>query len=422
MLDFADQPYEWIAPAPSPVIGPFMRWYNGRRFLPGVKQIQKVRVELGENLAARMAAGDRLVLMPNHPTHADAAIFMEALRRRGVRSQMMAAYDVFLRGKLDRFLMRRIGAFSVDRDASDPRPMKHAMEVLAEGRCALTVFAEGNVYLENDCVGPFQEGAAFLALRAQQKLGEAARILAVPVAIKASYREDARPEIRRRLTRLAESVGVTGLDATPEATDPRSALMRLGTAAMKRNLKLRGLDCPWETLGDGADERADLPGLIRCAASGILDRLEAKLDLTPRDPDRLLDRLRACRRVIHDVRVDPAREADHAAAATWADEAILALRLISYRGTYVAEKASVDRVAETAEKLEEDVFGRMPEPMGPRLAVVRFGEPIDLRAKLAEGGKLRKVVRGVTAEAESSVQAGLDTINETLNTPGSELW
>ncbi|MEM7577629.1 MAG: 1-acyl-sn-glycerol-3-phosphate acyltransferase [Planctomycetota bacterium] len=422
MLDFADQPYAWIKPVPSPVLGPLMRWNNARRFLPKVKRIVEVRVEGGNDLRSRLASGDRLVLLPNHPTHADAAVFMEALRQLGLSSQLMAAYDVFLRSRLDRFLMRRLGAFSVDRDASDPRPIKHAMEVLSVGKSALTIFPEGNVYLENDHVGPFQEGAAFLSLRAQQKLGDAGRILAVPVAIKASFVEDARPEVRKRLTRLAEAVGVPGLDATPDASDPRSALMRLGTAAMKRNLKLRGLDCPWETLGDEADEHADLPGLIRCAASGIIDRLEAKLDLSPRDPDALAERVRACRRVIHDVRVDPSREADHAAAATWADEAILALRLMSYRGTYLAEKTTVDRVAETAEKLEEDVFGKMPEPMGDRLAVVRFGEPIDLRERVSGGGKLRHVVRAVTAEAEQGVQAGLDAINATLDTPGAEDW
>ncbi|MEM9753781.1 MAG: lysophospholipid acyltransferase family protein [Planctomycetota bacterium] len=422
MLDFADRPYEWIKPVPSPVLGRMIRRYNARRFLPRVKRIVEVRRRGGDDLLARLTGGDRLLLLPNHPTHADAAVFMESLREIGVPSQLMAAYDVFLRGKVDRFVMRRMGAFSVDRDASDPRPIKHAMDVLTRGRQALTIFPEGNVYLENDRVGPFQDGAAFLALRAQQKISETGRILAVPVAIKASFVGDARPEVRRRLTSLAEAVGVPGLDATPDASDPRSALMRLGTTAMKRNLKLRGLDCPWEQLGDAADEHADLPGLIRCAASGILDRLESKLDLSPRDPEALTDRVRICRRVIHEVRVDPARQADHAAAATWADEAILALRLMSYSGTYLAEKVSVDRVAETAEKLEEDVFGRMPEPFGDRLAVVRFGEPIDLRERLAEAGKLRQAVRTVTAETEASVQAGLDGINETLETSGAKSW
>ncbi|MEM1445659.1 MAG: 1-acyl-sn-glycerol-3-phosphate acyltransferase [Planctomycetota bacterium] len=425
MLDFADQPYEWIKPVPSPVLGRMIRRFNAKRFLPKSKRIVEVRRIGGDDLATRLSQGDRLLLMPNHPTHGDAAIFMEALRQLGLPSQLMAAYDVFLRGRLDRFLMRRMGAFSVDRDASDPRPIKHAMDVLAAGRHGLTIFPEGNVYLENDRVGPFQDGAAFLGLRAQKEMGDGVRVLAVPVAIKASFVEDARPEVRRRLTKLAEAIGVPGLDATPDASDPRSALMRLGTAAMKRNLKLRGLDCPWETLGDAADTpegHADLPALIRCAASGILDRLESKLDLSPRDPEALTDRVRNCRRVIHEVRVDPSRQADHAAAVTWADEAILALRLMSYSGTYLAEKTSVDRVAETAEKLEEDVFGRMPEPMGDRLAIVRFGEPIDLRERLAASRKLRGAVRDVTARAEASVQHGLDTINRTLDTPGAHLW
>ena len=45
--------------------------------------------------------------------------------------------------------------------------------------------------------------------------------------------------------------------------------------------------------------------------------VEPKLGLAAKDADAMSERGRQCRRVIHEVRVDPARQADHAAASTW---------------------------------------------------------------------------------------------------------
>ncbi len=411
MLDFADQPFRWFPPKRSPLIAPLLRRYNARRFLPKAKRILEIDSRHVERLQSEAQPGDRFVFMPNHPTHADAAIFMEVLRRLDQPAQLMAAYDVYLRSRLEGWMIQRIGAFSVDRDAADPRPMKHALEVLAKGRCALTVFPEGNVYLENDRVGPFLEGAAFLALRAQQAMGEdGGRVLAVPVSIKATHIRDAHPAVRQRLRRIAEAIGV---ERPGKDEDPREALARVGMAALERNLSHRGIALP---------QGGTLADTIRSAAAGILDRLESKLSLTSDADAPLIERVRQCRRVIHEVRTDSARAADHAAAATWADEAMLAFRIASYRGDYVAERPSLDRVSETVEKLEEDVFSRMPAPMGDRLAVVSFGTSIDLRERLAQSRKLRPVVRSVTADVEAAVQQGLDEINGTLDTWGSRPW
>lgn len=409
MLDFADEPFRWYPPRRSPLVGPFLRVYNHRWHLPRVRAITAVQPRGYGSLRAGLRGGDRVVFMPNHSTHSDASIFLDALRQVRMRTHMMAAYDVFLRGERTAWMMQRLGAFSVDRDAADARPMKQAMATLERGRHALTVFPEGNVYLENDRVGPFLEGAAFIALRAQSAIKEdGARVLAVPVAIKATFVEDVRDAVWRRLERVAEAVEVP-----MDRDDPLESLRGVGLAAMRRNLRHRGIDCP---------EGGALPETIRCAAASVLERLESKLGITPRDGDGLIDRVRQCRRVIHEVRVNPDRAADHAAAAGWADEAMIALRIVSYRGDYVADRPTLDRVAETVEKLEEDVFGLMPEPVGRRHAVVQFAEAIDLRDTLAQHRKLRAGVREVTAAAERAVQDGLDQINRENPHAGGDLW
>ena len=63
--------------------------------------------------------------------------------------------------------------------------MKDAIATVIDGRYALTVFPEGNVYFMNDRVTPFLEGPAYIAMKAQQELKDNGKIFAVPVAIKA---------------------------------------------------------------------------------------------------------------------------------------------------------------------------------------------------------------------------------------------
>ena len=164
-------------------------------------------------MLAQLQPGDRLVFLPNHSTHADAAIFLESLRQTGQTSLMMAAYDVFLRGRVHRFTMQRMGAFAVDRDGSCPKPMKQALATLDRGKHGLTIFPEGNVYLTNARITPFMDGAAFIALKAQQALlkdeAKSGRILAVPVSIKVTHLTNARMRITLRFEPLGEQLVVT---------------------------------------------------------------------------------------------------------------------------------------------------------------------------------------------------------------------
>eukprot|EP00752_Nemacystus_decipiens_P016577 g14817.t1 len=410
MLDFCDEPYRDYPPKDIPPWRWVLNLYNRKRFLPRAKRITELTVHGIETLEQTVEPGDRVVLMPNHPTHADAAIMLEASRRAGLTTQMMAAYDVFLRSRLDAFIMQRLGAFSVDREGSDPRAMKTALGVLEKGRHALVVFPEGNVYLENDRVTPFSEGAAFLALRAAHQLKEQGhRVLAVPVSIKATHLTDSRPLVAARLQKLAEAVEVS----LPAEATPVEAMRLIGVSLLHRNLKLRGLDTP---------EADTFHALISHAGGVVMDKLEAKLDVVPKPEAPLIDRVRKARQVIHEVRTDSDRVADHAAAATWADEAMLALRLASYSDSYAASNPTLDRIEETSEKLAEDIHRVMMPPSADRAAYVRFNEPIPLCDCVAEKRAGRKQVRDLTARCESAVQRGIDLLNEANPHPGGEAW
>ncbi|MEM6856059.1 MAG: hypothetical protein AAF593_16765, partial [Planctomycetota bacterium] len=281
------------------------------------------------------------------------------------------------------------------------------------GKHGLTIFPEGNVYLTNDRITPFMDGAAFIALKVQQALlkdeAKSGRILAVPVSIKVTHLTNARMRITQRFEPLGEQLGVTA-DFHDE---PIKAVYQAGEIALHRNLKQRGLDVP---------DASDLGELIHQAALNVLDRLEAKLEITPKPKDAPLDRVRAARRLIHEVRIDPDRAVDHAAAATWADEAMLAYRIASYPMGYAAEHPTLDRIGETVEKLEEDLLTRMPPPFANRHATVRYNPPIDVADILTAHPKMRAAVNAFTSQTEAAVQAGIDHLNLNNPHPGGQMW
>ncbi|MEM7145111.1 MAG: lysophospholipid acyltransferase family protein [Verrucomicrobiota bacterium] len=390
---------------------------NRRIALPGRNhRMRGVEVIGGERLrVACDEPGARLFFVANHPTHSDPQIVMEAQRQMGVISSFMAAYDVFLRSRVMAWVLQRGGAFSVDRDGNDRQSMKTAIEILTRGSFALTIFPEGNVYLTNDRVTPFQEGAAFIAMKAQKDLGEAGCIYAVPVSIRVTRVTDQREAIRGQLGRLAAEVGEELDIGAPFVEEVR----RIGFAALERNLRQRGyLHGPGGYPGEGGIR----PALEHCA-EGIVEGLEAKMEITPKSRDGLGDRIRRIRGKVHQIRLDPERKADHVVAVGWADEAMTALRILSYSGDYLNGEATMDRVGESVEKLLEDTYSEMQAPIGERHAFVEFGEPIPLQRELSafsEDG--RGTLGRLTNRLESAIQEGVNRINERNDYSGSQVY
>ena len=408
MLHFSDQPYQFFPPkyfAPSAWV---IRRCN-KRWLSTKLRIADIEIHGDDRLAA-LAPSTRIILLPNHPTHCDASIILEVARRIGIRPRIMAAYDLYSRGLLDGWVMKRVGCFSVDREGSDKPAMEEASQTILEGKFALTMFPEGNVYLENDRVTPFHDGAAFLAIRAAKQLQEKGiRVACVQISTKATHLEDCRPQLREVFATLCAKVGI-GFDRT---LSPIEALRSIGLTALRKELQDR-------TIPVAAD--GDLKHLVRAAATQVLDTLEPKLKLEVKREADPQDRVRAARRIIHEMRTDPDRVAEHELGARCAEDAMLAFRFASYSGDYVAERPSIDRIGETLEKLYEDTHGAFLRPYSDRRAIVRINEPIDVTAMLESGTKQKQLIHDLTAQLEKRCQKGIDQSNAQNHAEGKGLW
>src|SRR5438034_11778790 len=91
---------------------------------------------------------------------------------------------------------------------------------------------------------------------------------------------------------------------------------------------------------------------------------------------------------------------DRRAAKDALDDLHLVLQLYSYPGDYVSTKPSVERIAETVEKFEEDLLG-IATPKGKRRATVKLGEPLDVKRHTA--ARARKAADELTGRLEQAI-------------------
>lgn len=418
MNEFSDLPYSYYPPKPQRFWIWLLLQYNRFLYLPGkVLRINSVVLTNREQLSGFLAKGrSHILFLCNHPTHGDPQIMLEMQRQIGISSMFMAAYDLFeRRSKLDVWVMKVMGVFSVDREILDSKAIHQGVKTLAEGEYALSVFPEGEVYQQNDRVVPFQEGAIYMALTAQKKLAKlhpGHSIYIIPVSIKVSHDHDQRPAISALLAELAAGVG-TILDREKE---PVAELERIASALVLREAEKVGLDLsPAGT--DGLEAK------LKAAAGLIIAVLEKGMDFTPENSGDLMSRLLYIRRRIHQIRTDPDKAAGFPEAGKWADQAMLALRVLSYNPNYLRHRPSVDRYGECVEKLFEDFHSGVLSPYGNRKATVYFSTPINLLDKLNNfQGKSRELLKELTKESERTIQGGIDKLNDMNHSPGSELF
>jgi hypothetical protein len=101
----------------------------------------------------------------------------------------------------------------------------------------------------------------------------------------------------------------------------------------------------------------------------------------------------------------------------------VAIQLFSYPGDYIRESPTVERLAEILTKFEQDALGvTYRAPRGHRRAIIRLGEPFDVRTYLQPGGKRsRDASASLTDELEARIQGLMDTLGPGRPLPESAI-
>lgn len=386
-----EMPRFW-APRPSRfwgfVLEPVRRYYL-RNFY-GIASIDLQ----GVHHLDKIGPSDGVLIAPNHSHDSDPHVMMHVGRELGRCFYFMAAWQIFrMHGGIDGFVMQRMGAFSVDREGCDRRAVRQAVELLSSGN-ALVVFPEGEVYRTNERLTPLLEGVPFMALNAQKDLQKAnvdARVWIVPASIRYRYVDDIRPQLEDAMTRLEARMKVR----PPEGMPLHERITRYGEFLLTIKEK--------EITGHSREHEGDIATRVAWLIEHLLERREKQHLKASPSAETVPLRVKALRRHLIEIWVDENSAPEARKAAREAlDDVQLALQLYSYPGNYVSQNPTIERMAETIEKYEEDLEGA-GKPKGRRNATIRFGDPIDLKPHA--GSRPRAVTAEITQRLEEAIES-----------------
>ena len=147
-----------------------------------------------------------------------------------------------------------------------------------------------------------------------------------------------------------------------------------------------------------------LPERIRMLGDHILGQVEHRHDL--QDGGKSIpERVKAARRTVIAKLSDERSQDDRQRLDNDLEDLFLVVQSFSYPGDYVNESPTIERMAETIDKFEEDVLQKSTASIkARRRAVVEFGEPIEV----VGDRKVKGQATTLTSATEASVQSILD--------------
>ena len=389
MLKFTDQSYEFKEARPNRWVYRLAVWVNRMIDLPGKRhRVKSIELSGDERLKKlQLDCGVRLVFVANHSTHSDVEVLTEGLRRCRVWGAFMAAHEVFVRSRLQSWVMQKVGAFSVNRESLDRKSIKEGVKIIKDKRYGLCLFPEGNVAFTNERVNRFLDGASLMAIKAQKELGDGAAVMMIPVSIRMTHLEDVSLTLKQQLSQLLERLAAEGTELKMNHDlSFAQQIERVGHAILCRGLRRRGLLIP-ESLTNWRDESTDPGDILNEVAVSLLQLLEEEMKLIAKGT--VVDRTRAVRSHLAKLRSgrievqDLQQEKDW--LSRWDDLSMFLLRMQTYDVYYLRTCPSIDRCSETLEKLREDIDDVLVRPFAPRHVHIHFGDPVPVRGrKVAE--------------------------------------
>jgi len=377
----------------------FVRLTRGLRRNRIRKQVKysKITVVGFEKVQQLVRANHGVMITANHSAHYDSEALYCGLDQFQQPIFIVTAWQIF--GGLSwwkRYLLQGMGCFSINREGSDRNAFKESVRVLREEPYPLLIFPEGDIYHTNDRITSFREGMSAIAMSAARH-GERP-ISIVPCGIKFWYMEDPRPSLRQVLTNMENRL----LLHPAEKWTLVMRIHRLANAA----ISLKEIEFM------GHLTREELPCRANRLIDFILKRLEERHG-SPRTDEYIPERVKTLRQLVI-KKIDEgealAERADEALLRRYRldmDDLFTVMQLYSYPGDYLDGNPSIERIAETIDKLEEDItFAELPTVHGRKHVQVRFGDPIEVTSN-----RSRDLVTVLANQARDGVQAMIDQIN-----------
>jgi 1-acyl-sn-glycerol-3-phosphate acyltransferase len=187
-----DEPYKFVPPVYSDWWPRVIRLYlpHYLRSAYGVCSVESRHVE---RLRASLAVGNSIMLAPNHCRFADPMVLGTMALEANCYLFAMASWHLFKQSRFQRFMIRRMGAFSIYREGNDRQAIDTAIDILVSKKRPLIMFPEGAMTRHNDIVREMMDGPSFIARQAAKRLKKHDRpgeVVIHPVAIRYGFNGD----------------------------------------------------------------------------------------------------------------------------------------------------------------------------------------------------------------------------------------
>lgn len=274
---------------------------------------------------------------------------------------VIASWHVFMLGRIQRFLLPRVGGFSIYREGLDRESLKCAIRILAEAKHPLVVFPEGIITRSNDRLVSFMDGPAFVGRSAAKQRGEG-KVVIHPVFIRYFFEGDLAgtilpvlEEIERRLSWQPQT-----------QLSLRERIRKVGGAL----LDLKEIE-HWE-----ASQSGSVGERLRRLENHLLEPLEDQWAAGRHDGGSIarVKRLRSA--IVPDMADGSLDESERSSRWRALSDLYLVQQLHCYPGDYLDEPTP-ERVLETVERYEEDLTDSA-RPHGPLRAVILVGDAIEV--------------------------------------------
>lgn len=359
-----DEPYEFVPPVYSNWWPHVLRFYV-RRHLRTSFGVDSIECRHVERLRATLDAGHSVVLAPNHCRLSDPLVLGVMALEAHTYLFAMASWHLFKQSRFQRFMIRRMGAFSLFREGNDRQAIDTAIDILLQRRRPLIMFPEGAITRHNDLVNEMMEGPAFIARQAAKrlkKLDMPGDVVIHPVALRYAFVGDLKKSLAPTLAELEAR-----LSWQPQRHLSLVArIAKIGTAL----LSLKEIEYL------GASRTGDTFERAQFLIDSVLAKQEEKWQLKDTSGG-VVARVKRLRTTILPDMV-AGKVTDDQRASRWQDlAAIYYVQQISHypRDYILPAKNLPERVVETVERLEED-FVDNARKYEPFHAIVEVGEAI----------------------------------------------
>jgi len=355
------QPYEFVPPRFNPLI------YGALKpllplFLRKAYGVTTVGFTGREKLQQSLQAGHGVLLAPNHSRPADPFVIAELGNACQRPVNIMSTWHIFMENRLQRFMLQRVGIFSVHRESVDRKSLRCAEDILVTARHPLVMFPEAIVSRTNDHMNAFLRGSALVARRAalRRQSGNDAQVVIHPVFIRYSFSGDIEARTAPVLAEVETRLGWQVQKHLP----PRERILKCAQVLLASK----------EIEYHGGARNGPLSERIRQLKEEVLQAVEKRWIKRVRHADSMA-RVKAIR-----MKIFPGLLDDTLAPAEreqlWHDIADLYFvqQLHCYPANYL-ESQDNERLLEIVEHFEEDLTDKV-RPHYPLHAEVHVGDAL----------------------------------------------